>query len=115
MGRTTLLAKLAGDSKNCNWIYRIRANPGMPRGGIVPPTPVLAPGSALGRVPALPYPPPRSLQSTPGHGTRAIHGPGAAVAGTRAARRRASASASFLFRSAQITSSRPASLSAGAT
>src|SRR6516164_8129378 len=51
MGRTTLLAKLAGESKNCKWIYRIRANPGMPRGGIVPPTPVLAPGSALGSRP----------------------------------------------------------------
>jgi len=42
-----LLAKLASGFKNCEWIYRFRANPGMPRGGIVPPTPVLAPGSAL--------------------------------------------------------------------
>ena len=42
-----MLAKLADDAKNCKWIYRFPANPGMPRGGIVPPTPVLAPGSAL--------------------------------------------------------------------
>ena len=48
-----MLAKLAGESKNCKWIYRIRANPGMPRGGIVPPTPVLAPGSALGSRPRV--------------------------------------------------------------
>src|SRR5271166_1888180 len=47
MGKTDLLAKLASGFKNCEWIYRFRANPGMPRGGIVPPTPVLAPGSAL--------------------------------------------------------------------
>src|SRR5580700_8739868 len=53
MGRTTLLAKLAGDSKNCKWIYRFRANPGMPRGGILPPAPVLAPGSALGSRPRV--------------------------------------------------------------
>src|SRR5262249_53423630 len=38
---------------NCKWIYRFRANPGMPRGGIVPPTPVLAPGSALGSRPRV--------------------------------------------------------------
>src|SRR5215475_2716132 len=35
------------------WIYRFRANPGMPRGGIVPPAPVLAPGSALGSRPRV--------------------------------------------------------------
>jgi hypothetical protein len=35
------------------WIYRFMANPGMPRGGIVPPTPVLAPGSALGSRPRV--------------------------------------------------------------
>jgi hypothetical protein len=48
MGRTTLLAKLASDSKNCKWIYRFPANPGMPKSSIVLPTPVLAPVSALG-------------------------------------------------------------------
>src|SRR5438045_445666 len=53
MGQTTLLAKLIGDDKNCEWIYRIRANPGMPRGGILPPTPVLAPRSALGSRPRV--------------------------------------------------------------
>jgi len=39
--------------ENCLWIYRIEANPGMPRGGIVPPAPVLAPGSALGSRPRV--------------------------------------------------------------
>ena len=48
--------------EDCLWIYRIEANPGMPRGGILPPAPVLAPGRRSGRVPALPYPPPRPLQ-----------------------------------------------------
>src|SRR5436305_1541668 len=47
MGKTDLLAKLANGFKNCGWIYRFPANPGMPRGGILPPAPVLAPGSAL--------------------------------------------------------------------
>jgi hypothetical protein len=47
MGQTTSLAKLVSDDNNCEWIYRIQANPGMRRGGFVPPTPVLAPGSAL--------------------------------------------------------------------
>jgi hypothetical protein len=42
MGRTTLLAKLAGDTKNFEWIYRFPANTSMPTGGVVPPTPVLA-------------------------------------------------------------------------
>ena len=70
----TLLAKRVGDDKNCKWIYRFGANPGMPRGGAQPPTPVLAPGLRSGRVPALPYPPPRLLQFTPEHGHSAIHG-----------------------------------------
>src|SRR5271157_1676994 len=48
-GRTTLLSKLVGDDKNCKWIYRFSANPGMPRGGVLPPTPVLAPGSPTPR------------------------------------------------------------------
>ena len=34
----TLLAKLVGEDKNCKWIYRFWANPGMPRGGVLPPT-----------------------------------------------------------------------------
>src|SRR5271157_2954367 len=49
-GRTTLLAKLVGDDENCKWIYRFWANPGMPRGGVLPPTPDLAPGSPTPRV-----------------------------------------------------------------
>src|SRR5262245_23711306 len=53
MGRTTLLAKLAGDAKNCKWIYRFPADLERPRGGIVPPTPVLAPESALGSRPRV--------------------------------------------------------------
>ena len=39
--------------ENCLWIYRIEANPGMPRDGIVPPAQVLAPGSALGSRPRV--------------------------------------------------------------
>ena len=48
MGQTALLAKLVTENKDCEWIYRFRANPGRPWGGIVRPSPVLAPGSALG-------------------------------------------------------------------
>ena len=81
MGKTTLLAKLASDFKNCQWIYRISANPGMPRGGIVPPTPVLAPGSALGSRPRVAL---SSAQAPPFYSgltaRRAIHGWVAAVA-----------------------------------
>jgi hypothetical protein len=39
--------------ENCGRIYRVGANPGMPRGGVLPPTPVLAPGSALGSRPRV--------------------------------------------------------------
>src|SRR4051794_1882638 len=53
MGQTGLLVKLGDGNKHCGWIYRIRANPGRPRGGIVPPAPVLAPGSALGSRPRV--------------------------------------------------------------
>ena len=41
------------NTNTCNWIYRFPANPGMPRGGVLPPTPVLAP-APLGRVPRCP-------------------------------------------------------------
>ena len=54
--------RLVRPVKNWEWIYRFLANPGMPRGGIVPPPTGLGPGSASGRVPALPYPPPRNFQ-----------------------------------------------------
>src|SRR5271157_161622 len=47
MGGKALLDKVVTGNKNCEWIYRFRANPGRPWGGIVPPSPVLAPGSAL--------------------------------------------------------------------
>jgi rubredoxin len=47
------LAPLVSDFKNCQWIYRLEANPGKPRGGVLPPTPVLAPGTALGSRPRV--------------------------------------------------------------
>jgi hypothetical protein len=53
MGTTIGLAPLASDLKNCQWIYRFRANPGMLRGGVLPPAPVWAPGSALGSRPRV--------------------------------------------------------------
>ncbi len=53
MGQTELLVKLENRNKNCEWIYRIGANPGGLWGGLVPPAPVLAPGSALGSRPRV--------------------------------------------------------------
>src|SRR4051794_15859273 len=53
MGQTGLLVKLGDGNKDCEWIYRFWANPGRPWGGIVPPAPVLAPGSALGSRPRV--------------------------------------------------------------
>jgi hypothetical protein len=53
MGQTGLLVKLGDGNKHCEWIYRFWANPGRPWGGIVPPAPVLAPGSALGSRPRV--------------------------------------------------------------
>jgi hypothetical protein len=53
MGTEIGLAPLASDFKNCQWIYRFGANPGKPRGGVLPPTPVLAPGTALGSRPRV--------------------------------------------------------------
>ena len=50
--------------EDCLWIYRIEANPGMPRGGILPPAPVLAPGSALGSRPRVAL---SSAQAPPGY------------------------------------------------
>jgi hypothetical protein len=107
MGKAASLVKLVTGNKNCKWIYRFRANPGRPWGGIVPPSPVLAPGRRSGRVPALPYPPPRSPQCTPEHYDYAN------PSFSALARRRAFAVASFCLRAAQIASARPASLSAG--
>src|SRR4051812_36590499 len=107
MGKAVSLVKLVIGNKDCEWIYRFRANPGRPWGGIVPPSPVLAPGRRSGRVPALPYPPPRSPQCTPEHYDCAN------PSFSALARRRALAVASFCLRAAQIASARPASLSAG--
>jgi hypothetical protein len=56
MGRMILLAKLVGDDKDYEWIYRFEANPGMPRGGVLPPFPVLASGPALGGHPRVALP-----------------------------------------------------------
>jgi hypothetical protein len=53
MGQTGLLDKIEDGNKSCEWIYRFRANPGRPWGGIVPPAPVLAPGAALGSRPRV--------------------------------------------------------------
>jgi hypothetical protein len=52
-GPAIALAALVSDFKNYQWIYRFEANPGKPRGGVLPPTPVLAPGSALGSRPRV--------------------------------------------------------------
>jgi hypothetical protein len=67
--------------EDCLWIYRIEANPGMPRGGILPPAPVLAPGSALGSRPRVALssaqaPPVYSALRPPGN-----PGPGGRLAG----------------------------------
>jgi hypothetical protein len=107
MGQTALLAKLVTENKDCEWIYRFRANPGRPWGGIVPPSPVLAPGRRSGRVPALPYPPPTLPQCNSEGYDRANS------FSLDLARRLASALASFSLRAAQMASARPASLSAG--
>jgi hypothetical protein len=48
-----LHAQRARYHKKWKWIYRFWANPGRPWGGIVPPSPVLAPGSALGSRPRV--------------------------------------------------------------
>src|SRR5512135_1272685 len=53
MGKSTLLAKLVGDTEICEWIYRFGTNPGLPRGGFLPPFPVLVPGPALGSRPRV--------------------------------------------------------------
>src|SRR5277367_2108518 len=53
MEQTASLFKLVNGNKDCEWIYRFRANPGRPWGGIVPPSPVLAPESALGSRPRV--------------------------------------------------------------
>jgi hypothetical protein len=66
--------------ENCLWIYRIEANPGMPRGGFLPPAPVLAPGSALGSRPRVA---PSSAQAPPVYSAlrpAGNHGPGRRLA-----------------------------------
>jgi hypothetical protein len=68
--------------ENCLWIYRIEANPGMPRGGFLPPAPVLAPGSALGSRPRVAL---SSAQAPPVYS--ALRPPGNPGPGRRLARR----------------------------
>jgi hypothetical protein len=110
MGEAGLLVKLETGNKDCEWIYRFWANPGRPRGGIVPPAPVLAPGSALGfPAPGLPYPPPRLPECNSADRVRANS------FFLTLARRRPSACDSSSRRAAQIASARPANLSAGLT
>ena len=107
MRQTASFAKLLTENKDCKWIYRFRANPGMPRGGIVPPSPVLAPGSALGSRPRVALSPSRLRQCNLDGYDRANS------LSLDLARRLASAIASFPLRAAQMASARPASLSAG--
>jgi hypothetical protein len=90
---------------NCDWIYRFGANPGVVDGRLRAALPVLALGRRSGRVPALPYPPPRLYQCTTLHSSWSTW--------LALARRRASAAASFCRLAVQIASARPASLSAG--
>ena len=53
MGQPESFGQRVTEHKACGWIYRFRANPGRPWGGFVPPSPVLAPGSALGSRPRV--------------------------------------------------------------
>jgi hypothetical protein len=53
MGETASFAKRVTGDNTRESIYRIPANPGSPWGGIVPPSPVLAPESALGSRPRV--------------------------------------------------------------
>jgi hypothetical protein len=46
-------------TQHVNGFIACRPIPGTPRGGFLPPAPVLALSRRSGRVPALPYPPPR--------------------------------------------------------
>ena len=90
------------------------------QGGIMPPPFGLGPWVGARVVsPTLPYPPPRPSfivgpHHYPGNGL-STQGYSTARAASRAALRRSRATCSFRSRSAKITSSRPASLSAGAT
>src|SRR4051812_27341096 len=72
MGQTASLVKLEIGNKNCEGIYRFRANPGMSKRGVLPPSPVLAPGSALGSRLRVAPPPPSSLSVPRGTVTEQI-------------------------------------------
>ena len=72
--------------------------PERPWGGFLPPSPVLALGLRSGRVPALPYPPPRFTECTSQHCGWSIS------LSLVLARLLASAAANFCFLAAQISS-----------
>ena len=73
-GERTLARVLDKGKKSSEWIYRFGANPGKPGSGIVPLLRSWPLGRRSGRVPALPYPPPRSVQRTASDGGRATRG-----------------------------------------
>ena len=101
------LLRESKQNNDCEWIYRFGANPGPgDRAASCRPS-GLGPGRRSGRVPALPYPPPRLYQCTSQHCGRSTS------FSLILARRLASAAASFCRLAAQIASARPANLSAG--
>ena len=111
MGQTALLANLVTENKDCEWIYRFRANPGWAVGRHRAAPAGLGPwvGARVAspRCPYPPYPPPWLPQCNPEGYDRANS------FSLDLARRLALALASFSLRAAQMASARPASLSAG--
>jgi hypothetical protein len=99
--------KVVGQRKTVNGFIALRPIPERPWGGFLPPSPVLALGRRSGRVPALPYPPPRLSQVTSRHWYRSTS------FSLVLARRLASAAANFCLLAVQIASARPPILSAG--
>jgi hypothetical protein len=66
MGQTALLAKLVTENKDCEWIYRFRANPGWAVGRHRAAPAGLGPWvGARVASPRCPYPPPRLPQCNP--------------------------------------------------
>jgi len=116
MGQTALPGKVVTGNKNCEWIYRFWAKPGGPWGGIVPPSPVLTPGSALGWRPRVA----RSSAQAFIHRTAAgrvrqssRRVPMVGRLASQAALLLSRAPSSIRFRWAKMRGSRPASLAAG--
>src|SRR5271157_4309389 len=67
MGRTTMLDRLDSETRMCCWIYRFGTNRGEPWGGPCRPPRSWSLGRRSGRVPALPYPPPRPREYSSEH------------------------------------------------